>query len=244
MVALDIIAEAGFRKVDLLGRMPHLSLNPEECDLAEIKDAAKIRGLQVANLGTYVGKGFASEDASTQERELIQVKRAIEAADFFGARSIRVTAGNDDPACMDRIVPWFQRAAEYAAEKQVGMGFETHGGGISGNPQLSADLSAKVGSPFFGVLYDPCNLMKDGTDYRVALWTMRDHIIHVHFKDAAVTDAGVGLTMLGKGQIDFAWIVGQLDAWGYDGDLALEYELEAEPPETALKKWYAASVAI
>ena len=94
------------------------------------------------------------------------------------------------------------------------MGFETHGGGISGVPALCRELADRVASPFFGVLYDPCNLMQAGTDYRLALWIMRDHIVHVHLKDGAVTSAGFARTMMGEGQIDFAWIVQQLDALG------------------------------
>ena len=50
--------------------------------------------------------------------------------------------------------------------------------------------------------------------------------------------------MLGQGQIDFAWIVEQLDALGYEGDYAAEYEMKTVPPETALKTWYDAMRAI
>ncbi len=237
--ALDAIAAAGFKKVDLLGRAPHLSLDPQECDPSAIQSAAQARGLRIANLGTYVGKGFASEDPATQEQELTQVKRAIDIATLFGARSIRVSPGSDEAQCLDRIVPWFKRAAVYAAEKQVYMGFETHGGGISGVAERCVELSSKVGSPYFGVLYDPCNIMHRGGDYRAALDTFGKYITHVHLKDGAIVNGQFVPTMLGEGQIDFAWIVQQLDALGYTGDLAAEYELTIEAPETALKKWYA-----
>ena len=238
--AMKIIAAAGFKKVDLLGRSPHLSLDPKACDPAALKAAAEAQGVQIANLGTYVGKGFASEDPTVQENELQQVRRAIDVAVFFGARSIRVSAGDDDPTCIDRIVPWFQRSAEYAAENKVYMGFENHGGGISGQPQRCRELAENVGSPFFGVLYEPCNLIAAGTDYRAALDIMRDHIVHTHFKDGAVAEGKFERTMMGEGQINFVWIVEQLDALRYDGDVALEYELHTEPPDTGLKKWYEA----
>ena len=55
--------------------------------------------------------------ASALEGELRSLCRAIDLAVFFGARSIRVAAGNDDPACLDRIVPWFRRGTEYAAAR-------------------------------------------------------------------------------------------------------------------------------
>ena len=237
--AMEVIAAAGFKKIDLLGRMPHLSLDPAEYDPAAAKAMAQTHGLQIANLGTYVGAGFASEDRSTQERELEQVHRAIDLAVSFGARSIRVRPGNDDAACLERIVPWFQQAARYAAGRGVYMGLENHGGGISGQPRLCAELASRVGSPFFGVLYEPCNLMHAGVDYRYGLHVMREHIVHVHCKDGAYTLAGFQYTMLGQGQIDYPWILAQLDAIGYAGDLALEYEMPEPPPAEALKQWYA-----
>ncbi len=242
--ALDVIAAAGFRKVDLLGRHPHLSLDPKECDPAAVKAAAQARGLRIANLGTYPGTGFASKDPAVQEKELAQVQRAIDIAAFLGARSIRVSVGDDDPQSLDRVVPWFQRSAAYAAQKKVYMGFETHGGGISGQPKLCTEVSRQVGSPFFGVLYDPCNVLTAGADYRAALQTMKDHIVHVHLKDAAMVDGKPQTTMLGEGQIDFAWVIRQLDAIGYAGDLALEYELEAPTPEVGLPRWLEAARAI
>jgi sugar phosphate isomerase/epimerase len=241
---LDVIAAAGFRKVDLLARMPHFSLDPAECDPAALKAEASARGLQIANLGTYVGFGFASDDPAVQEKELADVQRAVDVAAFLGARSIRVRPGSDDPACIDRIVPWFKRSAEYAAARGIFMGYENHGGGISGQPKLCAELADKVGSPFLGALYEPCNLMHSGVDYRYALHVMRDHITHVHCKDGRFTLDGFQHTALGQGQIDYPWILEQLEVNGYTGDLALEYELKDPPAAEGLKGWYRAGVAL
>ncbi len=236
--AMDVIAAAGFDKLDVLGAMPHFSLDPQECDPQALQAAARARGLRIANLGTYVGREFASDDPAVQEHELQQLQRAIDLAAFLGARSIRVRAGNDDPACIARIVPWFQQGAAYAAQRGVYMGVENHGGGISGNPRLCAELADAVGSPHFGVLYEPCNLLDAGADYREALQVMRAHITHVHLKDGAITERGFHRTMLGEGQIDLRWVVDQLDALGYNGTLALEYELPDPPVEIGLKQWY------
>ncbi|MCK4820789.1 sugar phosphate isomerase/epimerase, partial [bacterium] len=146
--------------------------------------------------------------------ELDQVYRAIDLAVFFGARSIRVPAGNDDPKTLDKIVPWFQKSAEYAAKKNIYMGLENHSAGLSGQPELCVELAEKVGSPFFGVLYEPHNLIHHAhADYRASLEIMKEHIIHCHFKDGAPTPSGeYGFTMMGEGKIDFPWIMEQLDA--------------------------------
>jgi len=243
--ALDVIARVGYQKVDLLGRTPHLSLDPAECDPAAIRKSAEALGLQIANLGTYAGRGFASRDEAAQEAELAATRRAIDVAALFGARSIRVVPGDDDPGGIDRLAPWFARSAEYAAQKGVFMGFETHGGGISCNISNTRRLCEAVASPWFGVLYDPCNVMGAGVDYRMALWEFREHIVHVHVKDGAVTmDRGFARTMLGAGQIDYAWILDALDRLGYTGDLALEYELSVPAPEEGLAAFLKAALGL
>jgi len=239
--ALAVIAAAGFTRVDLLGRAPHLSLDPSECDSKAVLARAGDLGLRIANLGTYVGRAFASDDDALCEQELAQARRAIDLAVLFGARSIRVSPGDDDPLHIERMAPWFRRAAEYAARRGVAMGFETHGGGISGDPERCVALARAVGSPAFGVLYDPCNVLKAGVDYRRALDIMAKHIVHVHVKDATVRDGAFHLTMLGEGDIDVPWLLDALDDLGYRGDLALEYELDDPPPAEGLRLWYEAA---
>ena len=42
----------------------------------------------------------------------------------------------------------------------------------------------------------------------------------------------------GQGMTNFPWIVEQLNAVGYDGDFALEYELHDLKPEIGIKKFH------
>jgi sugar phosphate isomerase/epimerase len=261
--AFEIIAAAGYKKVDVHEKV-HFSLFSDECDPAALKGAAETHGLQIANLATYAGGGldgrkvaysfhgwevahperftscgFSSDDLAELKAEFEQLQRTIDLAAFFGARSVRVVPGNDQPSTLDKIVPWFKRAAEYAAEKNIYMGVENHSAGIAGTPELIAELADKVGSPFFGILYEPGNLMYDtGTDYRAALEIMKDHIVHCHFKDCKPVGDGYEMQQMGEGDIDFPWIVEQLDSVGSDGDIALEYELHAPGPEVGLKMFY------
>jgi sugar phosphate isomerase/epimerase len=240
----SVIAEAGFTKVDLLCRMPHLSLDPDECDPQDIIKAAKTTGVEIANLGTYVGAGFESDDESVQEQALKDMKRALDLAEMFGAKSIRAKAGDDDPAKIDRMVPWFQRGSEYAEAKGIPMGIENHGGGINGNPEVCVELFEKVGSEYFGVLYEPANLEHAGVDSRYALGVMRDHVNHMHYKPWKGFADEYALTMLDEGIAALKWNLAYLDRIGYQGDIALEYEYKGESAETGLAKWAHAVLAI
>ena len=261
--AFPIIAASGYKKVDTHEKI-HLQIFPDLCDIENLKDTAEKNGLQIANLSTYAGGGldgrktaytfhgwevphperftsigFSSDDPDELKIEFEQIKRTIDIAAFVGARSIRVVPGNDEPETIDKVVPWFKRAAEYAEEKSVYMAFENHSAGIAGTPELCVELAEKVGSPYFGILYEPGNLMFDtGTDYRKALETMKNHVVHCHFKDCKPVDEGYEMQHFGAGTIDFPWIVEQLNAVGYEGDFALEYELHDPEAEIGLKKFY------
>ena len=151
---------------------------------------------------------------------------------------------------MDRIVPWFQRGAAHAAHTGIYMGFENHGGEISGNPRNCKTLCERVGSKMFGVLFDPCNLMQAGTDYQDALSVFGLHITHVHFKDGRLSANGEWERCgLGEGVIDFISLISQLEELGSTGDYSVEFELNggggndemarlALEPTAGLSYWY------
>lgn len=237
--AMKIMAQAGFRKVDLWGNMPHFSVSPTMMDPSKLAQTAEKTGVKIANLGSYPGMNFASSIELEREAALHEMKATLALAARLGARSIRVIPGKgEDPTNVDKIVPYFKESAEYAAKMNVYMGMENHKGSIAGNPELAAEVSRKVGSKYFGVLYEPCNLMHGGVDYKEAFKIFKDHIVHIHVKDGAVREGKFGRTMLGEGQVDVEWVVHGMNAIGYKGDFALEYEIcDLVPIETGLPKW-------
>lgn len=237
--AFQVIAAAGIHKADLWGRMPHFSADAAECDPAALQAAAASCGVRIANLGTYPGAGFSSESTAEQEAALQDMRRTIECATALGVRSIRIRPGDkDDPSLIGRMVPWFKRSAAFAAQHGVYLGMENHQGSIAGRLDACADLCAQVDSPFFGVLFEPCNLMLGGVDYKEAFECFKDHIVHLHVKDCAEVNGKRVSVHLGEGMIDYGWVLEKLAGIGYAGDYALEYELcEIEPIETGLPRW-------
>jgi sugar phosphate isomerase/epimerase len=245
--ALAAMGKAGFKKVDLWGNVPHFSADPAKCDHAALEAAAKTAGVRIANLGTYCGGDFASDSEETLAKALAEMKATIDLAVRFGARSIRVRPGTgEDPAIIPRIAPLFAESAAYAAQRGIHLGMENHGGSLAGNVEAAVRLCEAVGSKHFGVLYEPCNLAHARVDYKAALDAFKPWIVHIHVKDGRWAcpeqSRGAGdkfqATHLGEGEIDYPWIVGQLEALGYRGAYALEYEIcEVEPLETALPRW-------
>jgi L-ribulose-5-phosphate 3-epimerase len=240
--ALGVIADAGFSKVDLLGRLPHFSATDPRYRLDELERLLVGHGLRLANIGSYCGQGFSAAAAADRQAAMVDLRRTLEAAQRLGARTIRVMPGDGKRTSMDALVPQFQEAAEHAQKLGVHMGFENHGGQISGVPEACNELCARVASPCFGVLYEPANLMAAGVEYRAAFAALSGHVVHIHVKDGAFDAAGVWQgTMLGEGVIDLRWLWTQMESIGYRGDYALEFEVDRiEPVETGYRKWYQA----
>jgi sugar phosphate isomerase/epimerase len=203
------------------------------------RTAAKY-GVQIANLGTYPGRQFADPDRPTRHRALSEMTRTIDLASRFGARSIRVMPGQgEDPKLIGDLVMGFQQSSVYAAGKGIYLGMENHAGSIAGHPDLAVQLCERVGSAHFGILYEPCNLLHGGLDYKEAFEVMKDSIVHVHLKDGAWVGESFERRHLGEGDVDVRWVVEALEGIGYEGDYALEYEIcDIEPVETGLRKWY------
>jgi len=237
--ALAVMGKAGFRKVDLWGNPPHFSADPAKCDHAALEAAARAAGVRIANLGTYCGGDFASDSEEARAKALAEMKATIDLAVRFGARSIRVRPGTgEDPAIIPRIAPLFAESAAYAAQRGIFLGMENHGGSLAGNVEAAVRLCEAVGSKHFGVLYEPCNLSHARVDYKAALAAFKPWLVHIHVKDGRWAGDKFQATHVGEGAIDYPWIVGQLEALGYRGDYALEYEIcEVEPLETALPRW-------
>ncbi len=236
----QVIAEAGFKKVDLLARMPHFSVTDPEYSLDALMALCEKYDLQIANIGSYCGREFSAESEAEREEAMVEMRKTLDAAGRLGSRSIRVSPGSGERKVLDLVVPYFREAAAYAEQLGIYMGIENHGGEISGNPEVCREISEKVGSKYFGVLYEPCNLMAAGVDYKEAFAAFKDHITHVHIKDGRYNAEGKWeRTMLGDGVIDVRWVVEQVEGIGYDRDYALEFEVgNIEPVETGYRKWY------
>jgi len=271
--AFCMIAEAGFKNVDILEKMPHLSIHEDECDPVKVKESADKHGLRITAVNSYAGggvfgragawlhhpgfkfpnqhkythNGFASDDPGELERELSHVRHAIDIGAYFGARVVRIVPGDDDPAKIDKIVPWFKKCAEYAEKKGIYLAGENHDTGILGQPEKMVEFCEKVDSKHIGVIFEPYNLLEQaGYDFKKAFEVMREHIVHVHFKDGRLDREKRTYvpTLMGEGELDFRWLMRRLNDIGYRGEFGLEYEVAEVPPEEGVKQFYTGFIAM
>lgn len=237
--ALQVIADSGFEKVDLLARMPHFSVTDPEYSVDDLENLCLRHAVRIANIGAYCGSAFASPDEAERVTAVKEMEQTLAVAKRLGARTIRVTPGSGKRQEMDQLVPYFQQAAAIAEDSGIWMGIENHGTEISGDAATCREICERVGSSHFGIIYEPCNLLAAGVEYKAAFEAFKDHIVHVHFKDGLHdADGKWQHCMLGDGEIDVRWVFEQVEALGYTGEYALEYEVgDIEAVETGYPQW-------
>lgn len=125
----------------------------------------------------------------------------------------------------DVMVERARRLADALGERGVKLVMET---GQETPENLLAFIDA-VGRPNVGVNFDPANMILYGIgDPIEAVSLLKDHIVHVHMKDATWSstprDSWGEEVVLGTGEADIPRIVSKLRAQGYTGALAIERE--------------------
>lgn len=236
--ALADMAALGVRRVDLLGRAPHFTL---DSDPAAVLATAKRHGIAIAHLASYLGNDVVDESAEKRSAAVSEIRRGVDIAVALGARTARVfryKSPADNPEFIARMAPHLREAADYALSRGVRLGIENHGGPLSGNPHNCQRLVDAVGSQGFGVIYDPCNLYVGGVDPLAALDLLAGRIVHVHLKDAVIESGQRRYTMLGEGAVPTKAILGRLKADGYTGDIMLEYEATSPDVRVGLPEWF------
>ncbi|MCZ8523191.1 MULTISPECIES: sugar phosphate isomerase/epimerase family protein [Paenibacillus] len=215
---------------------------PEE--LEEVRGALTEHRMQVAAVGA--SNNFSHPDPQRRREEVAEILSAVNLAEAFGARIVRVFAGDRPPDgyAFDEVKSWIveglREAAAAAAEKGIVLCLENHGIFAGKAAQVQAILD-EVGSPYLRSTFDTGNFLLVGEDPSAALEALSPQVEHVHFKDFVPVDgsyegrAYTGLTgerfagrIAGEGTIDLQGLIGRLHQDGYNGWLTVEYEGDDE----------------
>lgn len=136
----------------VLGRDPDQYLRPEF--LVKVRDAMRERGLTLVNYHAD-GCHIWEDDAAARRRHRQLAQRHIEAAEFLGARTVRIDAGGRDRRWTTRqfehIVKVYKEWSARASDRGYFIGPETHWG-PENHPDNMLALVKAVDSPGFGIL--------------------------------------------------------------------------------------------
>lgn len=152
-----------------------MMLSTEDDYLAKVKDGLDARDLALVNL-CVDGAHIWEEDPELRQRHYKNALAHLYAAEFLGARTVRIDAGgredvwNDEQ--FDMIVSRYQEYAQRAYDNGYLVGPENHWG-TEVDPDNMVKLCQAVDHPGFGILLHFRNVEDDA---RMAPWAMHTHI--------------------------------------------------------------------
>ena len=192
-----------------------------------------------------VANNFAKLEKSDREAQVDRIKFGVDEAVFYGAKVVRVFAGDvAEGLTYDQVRMWIVEgltdAANYAHDRGVRLALENHGKLAGRGDQVRAliqDVRSNCGHDAMGANPDTGNFVLVDEDSVRAVTEIGDMAYMVHFKDfvpgKGVFSSFSGKTfrgsVIGEGCVDLAGCVKALKACGFDSWLSLEYEGEGDP---------------
>jgi len=235
-VALDAIAEAGFKHAGLMtAKDPRLVISVDTAveEAARIGEEVRQRGMQVPSI---YGGGFNVHQSL--EAGIAGLKRLIDNAAAAQSATLML-GGIGKPELAEAYYKATAECCSYAAEKKVGLVLKPHGGTNATGPQCRK-LVERIGHPAFSLWYDPGNIYyySDGRlDPVDDAPSVAGTVTGMCIKDFRMTEQDGKLrkeVMInpGSGRVQFAEVLDKLRQGGFTaGPLVIECLARGELPE-------------
>jgi sugar phosphate isomerase/epimerase len=228
--------------------------NVAELDRDEVDDiamTARSLGLQVASLGSQIGRGWYATDAGRLPAGLATLHRLLDHAEILDAGLIRVFALwlpgqealsewsrrpvlSDD---VDRIADRLRPLADLARSRGRRLMIELEGASYAGRVAEAQLIIEAVDSPALALCWDVCNGWWSGESARdgYALLDPR-RLVDVQTKDvpARADDPSrptFGRAVVGEGDVGYDWLLPALMESGYEGWITAERVHHPKRPE-------------
>ena len=241
--AVDFAVKHGLHGLELRS-VDDMSIDmvPEK-RINEIKNIIESHDLEVCNISSSFFK--CSMDSEKEYDDNIEkLKRLMERAHILGCSTIRgfsfFTDGSFDER-IGEIIDKFQLPLEMTEKEGIQLLLEPDPSVFTTNCKKLSKLIGLLNSRHIGAVYDPGNDIYDPDfekPYPDGFNEIKDHIRHVHVKDAKLIDGKPESVKVGTGWVPFAEIFKALHSMGYDGYVVLEthYRPKLKIPEELLKK--------
>jgi sugar phosphate isomerase/epimerase len=233
--ALEAVAGAGFRNVQLMATPPHF--DPWAADSARTKRLRAVlerHGLSLLALDLASSDiNLASASADVVDFAVDAYARAIARASELGARWICVGSGRRH-ALIDRanrqlletFRPAFARICTEARRLGVGVILENHPQGLLPDAKAIREFLERDGDEDVRVIYDVANAAAIGEEPIAGIEELWHHIGILHLSDSP--KGRWRHDPIGTGDIDFRAIASLLERKAFDGFAVLEI-LSDEP---------------
>ncbi|UQZ86329.1 Xylose isomerase-like TIM barrel [Paenibacillus konkukensis] len=213
--------------------------------LEELRSQIQAAGMHVCALSTPVFKcALDSPEEVAQSRAVLARDLAI--AQLFGAKMVRgfsfwAKEGEPFGAALPAIVRQLSGIVPLLEEAGVTFLLEFDPAVYATNAAKVAQLVEAVASPYVKALYDPGNDIWDPDGelpYPDGYLHVKEHLRHIHLKDAVRKGDKIEGAAIGMGQVDYRGLFAKLLEDGYNGYAMVEthYRLRSELTEEQLKR--------
>jgi sugar phosphate isomerase/epimerase len=207
-------------------------------------DALRETGLECPIFS--VAQNFAKPTIEEREAQLAKIRFGVDEAQHFGAKVVRVFAGDvSESITFDQAREWIVEglaaASTYAHHQGVKLALENHGKLAGRGDQVKSiveDVRRRSGNEALGANPDTGNFLLVNQPSHEAIKDVAAYANMVHFKDFKADGSGeyvalngqkfVG-TAVGEGTVDLAACIAALKDAGFDGWLSMEYEGREDP---------------
>lgn len=250
MTALRFSANLGFLFTDLpLVQAIHAARDagfdavechfPYDTPASDVARALKETGLPMLGLNTWPGDRAAGQFGlaalpGARDQARAEIHRAVDYAARTGTRAVHVMAGvTADPGADATFRDNLAHACDLAAPHGITILIEPlNPRDVPGYHLLDADhaarLVAELGRANLAIMFDCYHLQITGGDLLMRFRALRPMIGHVQF--AGVPDRGLP----DRGEVDYAWLLPQLAAEGWQTPFGAEYRPGPEGTQAGL----------
>ncbi|MFP3904385.1 MAG: sugar phosphate isomerase/epimerase family protein [Armatimonadota bacterium] len=233
--SIELAANAGFDAVDVRQHEDgnHLPEDAPPERGEEVKQMVADAGLHISGLTTYYRCGIT--DPAQAEQNMAGIRRSMELARAMEAPYFRISGPKWDAEtgyAKQREITREQlgEISELAAEHDIVVTVEQHGGALTASAGQILDLFRGVANENLGVVYDPGNCLKEGYERPLVQVDMLGELIRaVHVKNGMTRSADpvqellpVDQVRLDQGILDWPAIFEALKAIDYSGYITLE----------------------
>ena len=252
--AIRLLAEIGYRSVAIT--VDHHALNPYSLDhksqVAEVRTLLGRLGMRcVIETGArYLldprhkhQPTLVCSKSAGRPRRIEFLRHAIDIAAALESDAVSLWSGVLPPGDsredgMRRLTEGLQMVMEYAARKDVRLGFEPEPGMLIDTMDSFAELIDRIGPNQLGLTLDVGHLHCLGElplDGVIREWA--DRLVNVHIEDMC---RGVHEhLMFGEGEIDFPPVIAALAGAGYDGGVHVELSRHSHMGPVVAQQSYA-----
>jgi len=227
--AIGVLKEKGLGTLDLRGMagVNVMKFTPEHAKAA--KAVLKREGMAVGSIATPIGKVDITD---AFEPQVGQMMKAVELAQAFGSRFIRVFSfympkGGEPPKKWRKdVLDRMGKLMDLVKVKDVTVVLENEEGLYGDTIERCVDVITSLKDPRLKLAWDPCNeIILGERPYSDTYATARKHLSYVHVKDW--NRDRKEMVPAGQGSAEWDKTMGALKGDGWAGIMALEPHLSA-----------------